>query len=229
MWREADHGRDVAFDLLFPRGLELPRRGSPPLRIRRTYHPAHNIGHFRYVEAARIGEDGQPTGDLTLWDDIRFPFDPALRGVADLASVEVRRTIDGSSEVEEDYSCDANGIVKVAICNRTAGYRQEYTLGRWSNAAPPTGYHDYSEAGLGATSPVGSSRSSVTDAASLQFKGLHRGPMRKCPSGGSQEQRAQDRSGPRCSNHVMQEAPAESAPYGLPRRNRQVVTHSAWP
>ena len=55
VWREADGGRDAAFDLLFPRGLELPRRGAPPLRVVRSYRPVHNIGHFRYVEAARIG------------------------------------------------------------------------------------------------------------------------------------------------------------------------------
>jgi len=138
VWREADHGRDVAFDLLFPRGLELPRRGAPPLRVVRSYRPVHNIGHFRYVEAARIGEDGQPSGDLTLWDDIQFPFDPALRVAADLALVDVSRTHEGAgSEVEEEYSCDASGIVKVTIWNRSAAYRREYMLGRWSNSAPP--------------------------------------------------------------------------------------------
>src|SRR5262249_45347039 len=68
VWRERDHGRDIAFDLLFPRGLELPRRGAAPLRVIRRYRPVHNIGHFRYVEAARIDEDGQPSGDLTIWD-----------------------------------------------------------------------------------------------------------------------------------------------------------------
>ena len=136
VWREADHGRDVAFDLLFPRGLELPRRGAPPLRAGRSYRAVHNIGHFRYVEAARIGEDGQPTGDLTLWDDIQFPFDPDLRGTEDLMLVDVSRNGEGAGcEVEEEYSCDANGIVKVTIWNRSAGYRGEYTLGRWS-AAP---------------------------------------------------------------------------------------------
>jgi hypothetical protein len=35
--------------------------------------------------------------------------------------------------VEEEYSCDSSGIVKVTICNRSAAYRREYTLGRWSN------------------------------------------------------------------------------------------------
>jgi molecular chaperone DnaK len=136
VWREADHGRAVAFDLLFPRGLELPRRGAPPLRVVRTYRPAHNIGHFRYAEAARIGEDGQPSGDLTLWNDIRFPFDPVLHGADDLTLVDVSHRGEGPGcEVEEEYSCDANGIVKVTIRNLSAAYRREYTLGQWSNSA----------------------------------------------------------------------------------------------
>ncbi len=140
VWREADHGRAATFDLLFPSGLELPRRGAPPLRVVRSYRPVHNIGHFRYVEAARIGEDGQPSGDLTLWDDIQFPFDPALRGAIDLTLVDVSRRGEGAgSEVEEEYSCDASGIVKVTIRNRSAAYHREYTLGRWSNAAARAG------------------------------------------------------------------------------------------
>jgi molecular chaperone DnaK (HSP70) len=135
VWREAEHGRQVTFDLLFARGVELPRRGAPPLRVARTYEPAHNIGHFRYAEAARIGEDGQPTGDLTIWDDIQFPFDPALCGVNDLTLVDVRRTGEGSGyQVEEEYTCDSSGVVTVMICNRSAAYRREYTLGRWSKS-----------------------------------------------------------------------------------------------
>jgi len=135
VWRETDGGRAVAFDLLFPRGLELPRRGAPPLRVVRSYRPVHNIGHFRYVEAARIGEDGQPSGDLTIWDDIQFPFDPALRSAPDLTLMDVSRQSEAAAcEVEEEYSCDASGVVKVTISNRSAAYRREYTLGRWSNA-----------------------------------------------------------------------------------------------
>ncbi len=137
VWRETAHGRDVAFDLLFPRGLELPRRGAPPLRVVRSYRSAHNIGHFRYVEAASIGADGQPSGDLTLWDDIQFPFDPALRGTEDLTLVDVSRKGEGlGSDVEEEYLCDAGGVVKVTIWDRSGSYRREYTLGRWSNSAP---------------------------------------------------------------------------------------------
>jgi hypothetical protein len=137
VWRESDHGRSVMFDVLFPLGLELPRRGSPPLRVLRTYRPVHNIGHFRYVEAAHIGEDGQPSGDLTIWDDIQFPFDPALRGADNLTMVDVSRSEGGAGyEVEEEYCCDSSGMVKVKIWNHSAAYHREYTLGRWSNPSP---------------------------------------------------------------------------------------------
>jgi molecular chaperone DnaK (HSP70) len=135
VWREADHGRAVRFDLLFRRGLELPQRGSPPLLVVRSYRPVHNIGHFRYAEATHIGEDGQPSGDLTLWDTIQFAFDPALRSVDDLTRVDVSRRDEGAScEVKEEYSCDDGGIVKVSISS--GAYRHEYTLGRWSKSAP---------------------------------------------------------------------------------------------
>jgi molecular chaperone DnaK (HSP70) len=140
VWRETDHGREVTFDVLFPRGLELPRRGAPPLRVLRSYRPVHNIGHFRYVEAACIGEDSQPSGDLTIWDDIQFPFDPALRNASDLTLVDVNRKDEGPGcEVEEEYSCDSSGIVKVTIRNRSTAYGREYTLGRWSNSPQRAG------------------------------------------------------------------------------------------
>jgi molecular chaperone DnaK (HSP70) len=136
VWREAAHGRDIAFDLLFPRGLDLPGRGAPPLRVTRSYRPAHNIGHFRYVEASRLGPDSQPSGDLTLWDEVRFPFDPALRDNPDLTLIDVAHH-ESASQIEEEYTCDASGIVKVTIWNRTAPYRREYTLGNWSNNSAP--------------------------------------------------------------------------------------------
>jgi len=135
VWRETDHGLQVRLDVLFRRGLELPRRGALPLRVVRSYRPAHNVGHFRYVEAAGVGEDGQPSGDLTVWDDIHFPFDPALRGTSDLTLVDVSRmAVD--CDVEEEYTCDSSGMVKVTITDRATAYRREYTLGRWSSSAP---------------------------------------------------------------------------------------------
>ena len=79
VWREADSGRRVIFDPLFAKGTPLPGPGEPPLVQSRQYTPAHNIGHFRYLECSQLTEDGRPAGDITVWDDIRFPFDPALR------------------------------------------------------------------------------------------------------------------------------------------------------
>jgi molecular chaperone DnaK (HSP70) len=133
LWRESDHGENVVFDLLFPRGLELPGRSASPVHVSRSYHPAHNVGHFQYVECSRVGDDGQPAGDLTVWDDIRFPFDPALLDTEDLSAVAVMRG--GAPDrdwIEEEYSCDASGMVKVTISNKSAGYSREYSLGRWS-------------------------------------------------------------------------------------------------
>ena len=82
LWREADEGRDVVFDLVFARGTELPGPKQPPLRSVRAYHPAHNVGHFRYLECARLARDGRPIGEIAEWDDIRFPFDPELQDSA---------------------------------------------------------------------------------------------------------------------------------------------------
>jgi hypothetical protein len=88
------------------------------------------------MEATRLADDGEPSGDLTIWDDIQFPFDPALRGAADLTLVDVNRAGEASGwEVDEEYSCDASGVVKVIIRNRSALYQREYTLGRWSPVA----------------------------------------------------------------------------------------------
>jgi molecular chaperone DnaK (HSP70) len=138
LWRESDHGENVTFDVLFPRGLELPAMGRQPVHVSRSYHPAHNVGHFRYVESSGLGWNGQPSGDLTIWDEIRFPFDPALRENQDLLSVPVARAGDASLNwIEEEYSCDASGMVKVLISNRTAGYAREYSLGRWSGKPVP--------------------------------------------------------------------------------------------
>ena len=42
-------------------------------------------------------------------------------------------------DVDEEYSCNSSGMVKVTIWNRSACYRREYTLGKWSDAGPRAG------------------------------------------------------------------------------------------
>jgi len=133
LWRETDGGRSVAFDLIFPRGTALPGPKQPPLQAVRSYHPAHNVGHFRYLECARLAGDGRPVGEITDWDDIRFPFDPNLQDRADLATVPVVRAPGTKSFViEETYTCDGSGNLAVEISNKVTGYEKTFRLGRWS-------------------------------------------------------------------------------------------------
>jgi hypothetical protein len=136
VWREAEAGRTVIFDPLFSKGTPLPAPGEPPLVESRQYAPVHNIGHFRYLECSHLSEDGRPAGNITLWDDIRFAFDPALRDNPDLARVPVAHLDPGREwQAEESYSCDASGTVKVTIANLSDGYRRSYRLGRWASGA----------------------------------------------------------------------------------------------
>jgi molecular chaperone DnaK (HSP70) len=138
VWREAESGRSVSFDPLFVKGAALPAPGSPPLERRRRYAAVHNIGHFRYLECSQLTEDGQPSGDLTVWDEIRFPFDTAREKQKDLSAIPVSRLEAVSPpEVEEGYACDSSGTLTVRIANLTAGYERTYRLGRWSTAGAP--------------------------------------------------------------------------------------------
>jgi molecular chaperone DnaK (HSP70) len=139
VWREANDGQRVVFDPLFAKGALLPPPGGKPLEIRRQYCPAHNIGHFRYLECSQVSPDGEPQGDLTAWDDILFPFDPSLREAQVLTGEAVRRRPEAASErIEERYSADAGGVVTVTIRNLTSGYGRDFRLGRWASQSPAT-------------------------------------------------------------------------------------------
>lgn len=133
VWREADEGRNVVFDVIFPRGIKLPSRGAEPLRTLRSYRPVHNIGYFRYLECAHLGENNQPEGEISNWDEIRVPFDPVLRDSPDLSELPVRRFAapDGLL-IEEEYICDASGGVEVHIRDKFTQQTNQYRLGRWS-------------------------------------------------------------------------------------------------
>jgi molecular chaperone DnaK (HSP70) len=133
VWREGDAGRRMIFDSIFPRATRLPGAGEPPLSVRRRYQPVHNLGDFRYLEATQVGADGQPSGDITVWDEILFPFDPTLAENRSLESLPVGHSDRAAvQQIEEQYACDAAGVVTVTIRNLTAQYVREYRLGRWS-------------------------------------------------------------------------------------------------
>jgi molecular chaperone DnaK (HSP70) len=133
VWREREGGAHIVFDPLFPRGTRLPGAGEPPLINLRQYRPVHNVGHFRYLECSHLGADGQPAGDLAVWDEFRFPFDPALAGEADLAAIAVEHSARAATQqIEERYACDARAGITVTIRNLTSGYERDYRLARWA-------------------------------------------------------------------------------------------------
>ena len=128
VWREAEDGRLVTFDILFEKETLLPEAGQENLTRSRRYRPAHNIGYFRYLEGSRTDEHGQPIGDITPWDEIYYPFDPALLDERHLERIAITRAHIGEPLIEELYSCDEHGIIKVSIINHTIQYRRSYLL-----------------------------------------------------------------------------------------------------
>lgn len=137
IWREADSGGTIVFDLIFPRGVRLPQPGEPALSSERVYHPAHNVGHFRYLECSRLDESGQPLGEITNWDQIRFPFDPRLQSDQDLSAYPVQRLADQVDlTIHEKYTCDASGNLQVKISADPTGFSRKFLIGQ-SVASPP--------------------------------------------------------------------------------------------
>ncbi len=128
VFREARAGEDVYFDPIVPKGAELPTAGQPPFVVTRTYRAAHNIGHFRFVECSRI-EDGRPDGDVTPYDPVFFPFDPALDDDGDLPRRPVHRRDDGP-DVEERYVITGGGAVEVTLTTRPARLSRTFRLER---------------------------------------------------------------------------------------------------
>ena len=134
VFREAHAGADVVFDPILPKDVPLPADGHPPLVVNRTYRAAHNIGHFRFVECSRL-VDGRPDGDVTPYDPVLFPFDPALYGRDDLGRQPVGRWTDGP-DVEERYVVAPGGAVEVTLTTQPAGFKRTFRLQRHACASP---------------------------------------------------------------------------------------------
>ena len=129
VFREAHDGREITFDPIVTPDTRLPTPEAP-LRVRRRYRAAHNVGHFRFAECRAVDASGTPRGDLVYRGEARFPFDPALRAEGvDLGRVPVRRTGREGPLVEEEYVLDAHGLVAVTLADLETGYRQAIELG----------------------------------------------------------------------------------------------------
>ena len=128
VWRESDSGRTAWFDPVFPKDTILPfSQPDQTLRVIRRYRAAHNVGHYRFVECSRLRDDGTPGGDITPWCEVRFPMVGELQDQP-LDRVDVIRFPEPREEVEEQYRCDAHGVIEVDLVNLTRGYRQTYRL-----------------------------------------------------------------------------------------------------
>jgi molecular chaperone DnaK (HSP70) len=128
LWREADSGRRASFDPIFTKGTALPGPGDAPLIARRRYRPAHNIGRFRFLECSVI-HAGEPAGDIIPWAEAIFPLDPSLADSQRLATVPVKAEPSvGGYEVEEEYRCNAAGIVEVTHRHLHAGYERRFRI-----------------------------------------------------------------------------------------------------
>jgi hypothetical protein len=86
------------------------------------------VGHFRFVECSRLVE-GRPDGDVTPWQDVKFPFLPSLRGALP-GGAAVRRLAEPGPDVEEVYSCTDAGAVEVTIRVPSDGFSTTFRLGR---------------------------------------------------------------------------------------------------
>lgn len=129
VWREAEGGQRIIFDPVFSKDVPLPMKGEPPLVQSRRYEPVHNIGHFRYLECSHLDSQGQPTGDIAYWNEIRFPFDPALSEENHLEQIPVGPLPEQEKvQAEEIYTCDSRGIVKVTLINHTGGWKKSFQL-----------------------------------------------------------------------------------------------------
>jgi len=127
IWRERD--KDKIFDPIFLKDRQVDSN-SGRLRVTRTYNPVHNIGLLRYLECSSLGSAEEPEGDIALWQDVYFPYDPKLRHRKDLSKISIEKhPALLSEEVTETYEYNEQGIIQVQIENKTSDYKKLFTLG----------------------------------------------------------------------------------------------------
>jgi molecular chaperone DnaK (HSP70) len=130
VFRETNSGQGVSFDPIFSRDARIPASGEAPVVHRRLYRPAHNIGRFRFVECAHLDPRGVPHGEVTLFQDIFFPFDRRIRSAGEnVADVPVFRMSGEGPLIQEEYAITPHGIVQVTITDLDTGYQRAYDVG----------------------------------------------------------------------------------------------------
>ncbi len=127
VWREAEDGRDKVFDPILRKD-QLPP-GGEPLVVTRVYHPAHAVGHLRFLECSRL-IDGEPAGDLTPFGELLVAYDADAATAADPeALAEERLPQPAPDPVVETYRYEPDGRVTLEIERSASGYRRRWDLG----------------------------------------------------------------------------------------------------
>ena len=138
VWRESDAGTRVVFDPIFSKGTLLPASGKS-LTVTRRYEPAHNIGHFRFLECSHLDGSQEPRGDIVAWDQVFFPFDPQL-AERELDEVAVQSwSGPQGAMIEEQYRCDARGMIEVVISNEATGMSRRFAIRKGNSARAANG------------------------------------------------------------------------------------------
>jgi molecular chaperone DnaK (HSP70) len=127
VFREAERGTRAIFDSIFEKGTPMPEKGGGPLVATRRYRAAHNVAHFRFVEAAHVDDAGDPTGDMTPHAEILFPVAAELEGKS-LTTVPVSLLGADGPLIEERYEVDEAGVVSVTISDLTAARASRFVL-----------------------------------------------------------------------------------------------------
>jgi molecular chaperone DnaK (HSP70) len=128
VFREVHGGAEIGFDRIIGPETAVPTPGGNPVQLSRRYRATHNVGHFRFIECGWLDDSGHPSGDIKPFADVLFPFDPKLRGQADLSRVPIARTPVLGPEIEERYSISEYGSVELTISDKSSGYEQNYKI-----------------------------------------------------------------------------------------------------
>ena len=120
VWREAEAGRAVAFDVVFAKDCLLPALGQAPLTCTRRYQPTHTIGHFRYFECSQLTDTGAP----------------ALHEAGHLPTAPITTLTQEAPWIKERYTCDAHGVITVEMQNQTCPDTRRFHLRGTGPRAP---------------------------------------------------------------------------------------------
>ena len=94
------------------------------------YRAAHDVGHFRFVECSELDSAAGPSGDITPYAEVFFPYSPDARHAPLDRAAPVRRLAAPGPPIEERYEVDGSGVLTVTITDLASGYARRAVLCR---------------------------------------------------------------------------------------------------